>query len=137
MYVHCSIPFSVPYSSPAIRDTHSTKDFLDAIDYLIPLQIEHQSKFLWHPLVESFIFHKFWTMTFPLLLLNLLFYFILLVALNVFALVVPRPGPNSDTCKKIISEPLILILLIHRVVLCMRSVVSKHVRTYIGCCYCS
>jgi len=57
---------------------------------------------LQHPLVENFLCQKFWSTAFPLFLLNLLFYLSLLVALNWFALVVPRPGPDSETCK--ISE---------------------------------
>ena len=63
---------------------------------------------LQHPLVENFLFQKFWVMTFPLFVFNLLFYCILLVALNSFAVVVPRPGPDSETCK--ISETIIYIV---------------------------
>ena len=67
--------------------------------YIISFQIEHNRlELLQHPLVENFLFQKFWVMTFPLFLLNMLFYCTLLVALNSFALVVPRPGPDSETC---------------------------------------
>ena len=68
------------------------------IYFAITFQCEHEN-LLCHPLVENFIFQKFWLMTFPLLLLNVLLYCAILVALNVFALVVPRPGPDSATCE--------------------------------------
>ena len=64
----------------------------------LTFQCEHE-KLLWHPLVENFIFQKFWLRTFPLLLLNMLLYCAILVALNSFVLVVPRPGPDSATCE--------------------------------------
>lgn len=64
----------------------------------LAFQCEHE-KLLWHPLVENFIFQKFWLRTFPLLLLNMLLYCAILVALNSFVLVVPRPGPDSATCE--------------------------------------
>ena len=75
--------------------------------HTVMFQIEHNRlELLQHPLVEDFLFQKFWVMTFPLFVFNLLFYCSLMVALNSFALVVPRPGPDSETCK--ISEPLVV-----------------------------
>ena len=69
------------------------------------IQIEHNRlKLLQHPLVNNFLFQKFWVMAFPLLLISLLFYLVFLVTFNVFTLLVPRPGPDSETCK--ISETL-------------------------------
>ena len=68
------------------------------------MQIEHNRlKLLQHPLVEDLLSQKFRVMTLPLFLVNLLFYLIFLVTLNLFVTFgVPRPGP--DTCK--ISETL-------------------------------
>ena len=71
------------------------------VRFAIPFQIKHNRlTLLQHPLVKDYLYEKFWLMTFPLLLLNLLFNIALLVTLNWFALVVPRPGPYSETCKK-------------------------------------
>lgn len=66
---------------------------------IMAFQKMHTLKLLQHPLVEEFFFQKFWLMTFPFFLLNLLFYIALLVTLNWFVLVVPRPGPDSETCE--------------------------------------
>jgi len=52
-----------------------------------------------HPLVKDFLFHKFWLVTFPLILGYLLLYCLFLVFITSFALVSPRPGPGSETCK--------------------------------------
>ena len=41
----------------------------------------------------------FFTFSLPLLLLNLLFYCIFLIALNWFAVKLPRPEPASEACK--------------------------------------
>ena len=62
------------------------------------LQIQNK-KILQHPLVENFLFQKFWGVIFRLLLLQLLFYCTFLVSLNSFALILPRPGPDSEECK--------------------------------------
>ena len=62
-------------------------------------QIEHKPTLLEHRLVKKYFFQKFWLTAFPLLLLNLLFYFTLLVTLNTFALLIPRPGSNNNTCE--------------------------------------
>jgi len=54
---------------------------------------------LQHPLVKNYIFHKFWLVTFPIYLVYLLFYCSFLIFLNSFAILSPRPGPESETCK--------------------------------------
>lgn len=54
---------------------------------------------LQHPLVESFLFHKFWVVTFPLFLVYLMLYIIFLFVFMYFVHSLPRPGPDSETCK--------------------------------------
>ena len=53
---------------------------------------------LQHPLVENFFFQKFWVKTFPLFVFKLLLYCLFLVVLNIFVVVIPRPGPDSEIC---------------------------------------
>ena len=64
------------------------------------IQIEHNRlKLLQHQLVENLLSQKYRMMTLPLFRVNMLFYLIFLFTLNSFALVVPRPEPDSETCK--------------------------------------
>ena len=94
---HCGIPLDFCY----IQQIWSSLAYLK----LCFIQIEHNRlKLLQHPLVNNFLFQKFWVMAFPLLLISLLFYLVFLVTFSVFTLRVPRPGPDSETCK--ISETL-------------------------------
>ena len=67
---------------------------------MLKFQIEHKPTLLEHRLVKEYFFQKFWLTAFPLLLLNLLFYFTLLVTLNTFALLIPRPGSDNNTCER-------------------------------------
>jgi len=66
----------------------------------VHMQVEYKRlQLLRHPLVKDFLFHKFWLVTFPLFLAYLLLYCLFLVFITSFALVSPRPGPGSETCK--------------------------------------
>ena len=51
-----------------------------------------------HPLVEDFFFKKIWVKTFPLFVFKLLLYWLFLIALSIFVVVIPRPGPDSEIC---------------------------------------
>ena len=78
-----------------------TLNRLTTISYdLLLMQIKYKRlDLLQHPLVKNYIFHKFWLVTIPIYLAYLLFYCTFLIFLNSFALLSPRPGPESETCK--------------------------------------
>ena len=67
-----------------------------------PMQVKYKRlKLLQHPLVEEFLFQRFWLVAIPFFLLYLLFYTSLLIVLTSFTVVSPRPGPDSETCKSL------------------------------------
>ena len=91
--------FLLSSSSLHVTDFNKTLSLVILLKHFaVTFQCEHEN-LLCHPLVGNFIFQKFWLMTFPVLLLNMLLYCAILVGLNIFALIVPRPGPDSETCE--------------------------------------
>ena len=73
---------------------------LTVYNVLFPMQINYKRlKLLQHPLVKEYLFYKFCRVALPVFLAHLLLYCIFLVLLTSFAMVSPRPGPDSKTCK--------------------------------------
>ena len=64
------------------------------------LQVENnRTELLKHPLVARLIEYKWRKVAFPLFVAYISVYLLFLTLLTAFAMVSPRPGPESDVCE--------------------------------------